>query len=1251
VKRRTRLLLVLLVLLLTLPLAALFALTHSEATLQFVARHLPQRFGSIEKLAVTGVQGTLAGGLRIASIEVIHDVAAVRVRDIKLRIDTLPLLWQTIEVRGFDVAELRIEQLERDEPPSDRAPRFLPGMLTLWTEQARIRRIVIKPQGGNEVELRDLEASGTLYGKVARIRKASVKLYDLHVEAQGLVTSDLPLDLEGTASATYSPAQGPRWVIDGRIDGDLDGAVVEGGIREPFRADLEDGEFRALSPWHLKGRAKVSQLDLAEFGGGTALGILSGVLALELDKDAYVARGTLDSSGLGVGPVAVDVEAMYAQRVLELRRADLRHAASGTRAYTTGTVTLLEGDQRVALSGRWEAFRWPLTGSAPVVKSPQGRFTLDGTGPYAITSEGRIEPTGLPPIDERIAGVLHPDRLEIKRSELRALGGRAELVGEVSWGAREAWRFKGPVRGLDTARLRPDLPGSLDFMVDARGTGFGAAQVIDVDVRDLKGRLRGTAARGSGSLRYARDTLAFKRVDVSAGGFRLALDGELSPRRRDLSFRVATTDLGVLTAGARGSLRATGSLRGTPAAMMVEAEIDGRDISIQGIDIERLEADIDIDPTGGPTKPARADITARGITAFGQSFQRLTFGLDGPVADHALRLDLDGEDIAFEASGRGTLKGDRWTQQWVKAELALPADIDLSLVEPLRVALAPGEVQAERFCMQSRANRRWTSPSTLCAEGGTDAAGWRAKGEVRGLPLASLLDPPSPRASYAGTFDAAADLRGKGDGPPLGTLRVELNEAALRWQRTGAKEDLITLGTGLLTAESTAEGVVAALKLAAGDRGRVDGALRARHVAGDWRAMPMEATLRADSSALVLLHLYVPEIDRAAGALSLDLVMGGTLGAPLVNGVMRLERGELDFYQFNTALRDVSAEARLIDNGFVLKSTARLGEGRIAADAELEWRSRQPYGQLTVKGEDLLLVDVPEATIKASPDLKFRVAGRDLIATGTVRVPFARIAPADLTGAVLPSADEVLVGDEPDDPESSFRVSSNIRLVLGDKVTVEALGLAGRLAGTLNVITQPDGTSRGSGELGVAEGKYMALGRRLDIERGRLLFTGGPLNDPGVDIRATKEFPDVKAGVNVRGTLGEPRMSFFAEPSLPQSQIVSLLLAGGTLEGSQANDAAANRSALIAQGGAILAQQLGQKIGIEDVGIEQNLANETSLVFGKYLSTRLYVSYGISLAEAINTLKLRYTINDRWTIKFEAGKEASTDIVYTVEKR
>jgi autotransporter translocation and assembly factor TamB len=44
------------------------------------------------------------------------------------------------------------------------------------------------------------------------------------------------------------------------------------------------------------------------------------------------------------------------------------------------------------------------------------------------------------------------------------------------------------------------------------------------------------------------------------------------------------------------------------------------------------------------------------------------------------------------------------------------------------------------------------------------------------------------------------------------------------------------------------------------------------------------------------------------------------------------------------------------------------------------------------------------------------------------------------------------------------------------------------------------------------------------------------------------------------------------------------------------------------------------------------------------------VSYGISIAEAINTVKLRYTINERWSVKVEAGLEQSTDIEYKIER-
>ena len=76
--------------------------------------------------------------------------------------------------------------------------------------------------------------------------------------------------------------------------------------------------------------------------------------------------------------------------------------------------------------------------------------------------------------------------------------------------------------------------------------------------------------------------------------------------------------------------------------------------------------------------------------------------------------------------------------------------------------------------------------------------------------------------------------------------------------------------------------------------------------------------------------------------------------------------------------------------------------------------------------------------------------------------------------------------------------------------------------------------------------------------------------------------------------------------------------------------------------------------GLEEVGVESSLGTDgtanTALVLGKFLSPRLFISYGISLTESINTLKLRYTMSDRWIFKTEAGEHQSADVEFTVER-
>ena len=92
-------------------------------------------------------------------------------------------------------------------------------------------------------------------------------------------------------------------------------------------------------------------------------------------------------------------------------------------------------------------------------------------------------------------------------------------------------------------------------------------------------------------------------------------------------------------------------------------------------------------------------------------------------------------------------------------------------------------------------------------------------------------------------------------------------------------------------------------------------------------------------------------------------------------------------------------------------------------------------GELAMKGDRLLLADVPEARVYASPDLRFALADQRIGVTGSVTIPEARIRPAETAGAVLVSADERIVrpeveatGDEP------FEIESDVRLVLGEKV-------------------------------------------------------------------------------------------------------------------------------------------------------------------------------------------------------------------------
>src|SRR6185437_14349879 len=247
------------------------------------------------------------------------------------------------------------------------------------------------------------------------------------------------------------------------------------------------------------------------------------------------------------------------------------------------------------------------------------------------------------------------------------------------------------------------------------------------------------------------------------------------------------------------------------------------------------------------------------------------------------------------------------------------------------------------------------------------------------------------------------------------------------------KVESTALGTGFVTLSATHSTLGAQVALDAGNVGTIKGSLTAQRTSGNWAELPVRGELHAHTGDLGLVTLYVPELDRAAGTLNADLDFKGTLGSPRVDGTLTVTNGEIDFYQVNLALRQVGFKAHLSENGLDFEGTTHIGQGSASAGGHLEWRDSMPYGSLKLQGDGLRVVDIPEAQINASPHLDFKIDGRKIDVTGAVNIPYAKIVPADLKGAVLPSSDEVIVGAPQADPDKRSQVTSTITLTLGDK--------------------------------------------------------------------------------------------------------------------------------------------------------------------------------------------------------------------------
>jgi translocation and assembly module TamB len=431
--------------------------------------------------------------------------------------------------------------------------------------------------------------------------------------------------------------------------------------------------------------------------------------------------------------------------------------------------------------------------------------------------------------------------------------------------------------------------------------------------------------------------------------------------------------------------------------------------------------------------------------------------------------------------------------------------------------------------------------------------------------------------------------------------------------------------------------------------------------------------------------LFPGLLQEAKSLMKVNLQAGGTWQTPTVSGTVAISQAGVYIPSAGIRLTDVQLDARLDATPAgthieIKKYRLTSGKGTLEGDATISFTG----GTLTryrgtLRGEHFQALLLPEQQLIITPDLTFSGDLNSFSARGVITVPEMLLRRISSSADIKPSGDVVVIGRERAVARhSALALDLQFQILLGDKVFVKYGGLDARLDGGIKLVMSDLSKATGRGEIKVAKGTYRIYGVNLDIQRGRALFTGGSVERPALDILALRTVDDVKAGVTVTGTPEEPLIRLYSEPALPDTEILSYVVLGRSLgesgsQGSKLMEAASLFAS--SDNSAGLQEQLKELIPLDTIAVSSgkdqrpgykaiepllrgssqsatnpNGVSQTMLELGKYLTPKLYVSYGKSLFDQSQQFRARYSISKRWEVESKISTVATGgDLLYRIE--
>ncbi len=402
-------------------------------------------------------------------------------------------------------------------------------------------------------------------------------------------------------------------------------------------------------------------------------------------------------------------------------------------------------------------------------------------------------------------------------------------------------------------------------------------------------------------------------------------------------------------------------------------------------------------------------------------------------------------------------------------------------------------------------------------------------------------------------------------------------------------------------------------------------------------------------------------VQESQGQLQVNLTGNGTWEEPNLKGRLTLEKAQGYLPSAGIRLEDIRVEAEWMKDQIRLTSIKiRSGQGSLEGIVTIglkNWKVNHYEGHL--KGDRFQTIHLPELQVLSNPHLKFQGTPQNIAITGDIGIPEFLLSGQPSQDRIRPSPDVIIV-DAPEIAKRKFpfALEMQVRLLLGEKVSIKIEGLEARLTGQLTLKAHDMERMNAEGEIRAIRGHYTAFGQKLEFIRGRLFFTGGPVDNPSLDGIAVRKVGDIQAGIAVTGTLKKPLVRLYSRPSMPDTDILSYIVLGQPLgKGVEASPSLIQAAgAFLTAGESVILQgQLKKMFGLDTLDITippgESEVSRSMVTIGKYLTPKLYISLGRSLFTDTTLVTLRYTLSKRLEVEAATGTETGATLFYRIEFR